>query len=364
MEIQDLLKPSMRTLPPYAALEDVNALARELGLDPDTIIKIDGNENAFGPSEHAISAITNSLLNTVHRYGDAEQRALRESIGAHINVSPDAVVCGNGSDELIDLVFRLFVAPGDDILISSPTFGMYSFDASLHGAQVVDVPLGPQWNFDSERLLIEATRSKVVFIPSPNNPTGNSISLKLVTELLAAGSIVVIDEAYIEFSTHESLVQLASATPRLIVLRTFSKWGGLAGLRIGYGVMHPETAQICMQAKQPYNIGIAAEVAALASLEDSDSLDEKAAIIVNERDRLAEEFQSLGWINPWQSDASFLLCRLDGISGLELRDRLRTEGIFTRYIAHPRLEDHLRLSIATPEENNEVLRVLKEIGSE
>ena len=96
MEIQDLLKPSMRTLPPYAALEDVNALARELGLDPDKIIKIDGNENAFGPSEHAISAITNSLLNTVHRYGDAEQRALRESIGAHINVSPDAVVCGNG----------------------------------------------------------------------------------------------------------------------------------------------------------------------------------------------------------------------------------------------------------------------------
>jgi histidinol-phosphate aminotransferase len=241
---------------------------------------------------------------------------------------------------------------------------MYSFDASLHGANVIDVPLGEGWEFDEESLEKAARNAKLVFIPSPNNPTGNMIPMRLVKRLLETGAVVVIDEAYIEFSDTASLATWVEKIPNLVVLRTFSKWGGLAGLRIGYGIMHPELVSICLQAKQPYNISVVAEAAALAALADSATLDARAEIISTERDRMSAELAKTEWMNPWPSNASFVLFHLDGISGLGLRDKLRLKGIFTRYIAHPRLENHLRISIATPDENDRIIEAIREIESE
>lgn len=358
------LKTTLRELPPYAALEDVEFLATELGISPSSVIKVDGNENPYGPSDATLRALEPLNKIKLHHYGDSDQRRLRLAIAEHLSVRFDSVICGNGSDELIDLMFRLFINEGDNIVISSPTFGMYSFDASLHGANVIDVPLSEGWKFDEESLEKAARDAKLVFIPSPNNPTGNMIPMRLVKKLLETGAVVVIDEAYIEFSKTASLATWVEKIPNLVVLRTFSKWGGLAGLRIGYGIMHPELVSICLQAKQPYNISVVAEAAALAALADSATLDARAEIISSERDRMSSELAKTEWMIPWPSDASFVLFRLDGISGLGLRDKLRLKGIFTRYIAHPRLEDHLRISIATPDANDRIIEAIREIEPE
>jgi histidinol-phosphate aminotransferase len=362
--VSDSLKTTLRELPPYAALEDVEFLATELGITPGSIIKVDGNENPYGPSDATLRALESLRKIRLHHYGDSDQRRLRSAIADHLSVGFDSVICGNGSDELIDLMFRLFINEGDNIVISSPTFGMYSFDASLHGANVIDVPLSEEWEFDEEGLEKAARDAKLVFIPSPNNPTGNTIPIRLVKKLLKTGAVVVIDEAYIEFSKTTSLAAWVEKIPNLVVLRTFSKWGGLAGLRIGYGVMHPELVNICLQAKQPYNISVIAEAAALAALADSATLDARAEIISAERDRMSAEIAKTEWMTPWPSDASFILFHLDGISGLELRDKLRLQGIFSRYIAHPRLENHLRISIATPDQNDRIISTIKEIEPE
>ncbi len=307
------LRRSLQMLPEYAALEDPAEVAEAFGLDLADVIKVDGNENPYGPSPKALEALQRVGYDP-GRYGDADQKALRAAIGGHLDVPAEAVVCGAGSDELIEMLFRLFVDEGDRIVTASPTFGMYAFNAQVTGAEVLDVPLLENWAFDTEGLVDASMQSKVTFIPSPNNPTGNPLPLSLVDRLLETGNMLVVDEAYIEFSQEPSMAKRAAETPGLVVLRTFSKWGGLAGMRIGYGVMHPETAAILMQAKDPYNINAAAEAAAIASIEDSAVLDERACTLAAERDRMAEALAALGWVHPYPSEAVFLLMRLDGRS--------------------------------------------------
>ncbi|MCA9849079.1 MAG: histidinol-phosphate transaminase [Dehalococcoidia bacterium] len=357
------LRRALPALPEYAALEDTNELAARFGIKPEEIVKVDGNENPYGPSPKALEVLAR-VAYPVHQYGDADQKALRGALSAHLGVPADAIVCGAGSDELIEMLFRLFVEEGDRIVTASPTFGMYAFNAQVAAAEIVDVPLLADWQFDTEGLVDAALQSKITFIPRPNNPTGNEIPDSVIDRLIETGTLLVIDEAYIEFSQTPSLAQRAAETPGLIVLRTFSKWGGLAGLRIGYGVMHPETAMILMQTKDPYNVNAAAEAAALASLEDVETLDERACTLAGERDRLIEELGALGWVFPYPSDAVFILMRLEGITGRDLRDRLRQRGIFTRYMDSPRLQDHLRISIGLPEQNDRIMEAFRAIGQE
>jgi histidinol-phosphate aminotransferase len=357
------LRRALQALPDYAALEDADEIARQYGIAPADIIKVDGNENPYGPSPRALDVLR-ALAFPVHHYGDADQKALRGALAKHLDVPADTIVCGAGSDELIEMIFRLFVEEGDRIVTSSPTFGMYAFNAQVAAAEIADVPLLADWQFDAEALVDAALTSKVTFIPRPNNPTGNEIPEALIDRLIETGTMLVIDEAYIEFSQTPSLARRAAVTPGLVVLRTFSKWGGLAGLRAGYGVMHPETAGILMQTKDPYNLNAAAEAAALASLEDVELLDERACTLAGERDRMTEGLRALGWVFPYPSDAVFILMRLEGITGRDLRDRLRQRGIFTRYMDTPRLQDHLRISIGLPEQNDRILAAYREIGQE
>jgi histidinol-phosphate aminotransferase len=357
------LRPSLRgRLPEYAALEDLDVLAVQYGVDPADVLKLDGNENPWGPSPK-----TREALRSAYRaewYADPAQQRLRAAIGARLGVSPDAVVAGAGSDELIDLLFRLFVNEDDRVVICSPTFGMYAFDAALTGAEVVDVPLLDDWTYDMEPLIEAARQAKAVFIPSPNNPTGNVVPEGLVDRLLDSGALVVIDEAYIEFAHAESLASRAADDLGLVVLRTLSKWGGLAGLRLGYGAMHPTTASLIMRAKQPYNVNAAAEVAAIAAFEDAAVLDDRACILAGERDRVAEALGELGWVHPWPSEANFLLLRLERGDGFAVREAMRRRGVFTRYFTHPRLRDHIRLSMGTPEQNDRVIEAFRAVGEE
>ena len=266
-------------------------------------------------------------------------------------------------------MFRVFVDPGDRIVIASPTFGMYGFGARLYGATLVDAPRHEaDWSLDADALVEAAGGAKAVFIPSPNNPTGGLLPPDVRDRLLASGALLVVDEAYIEFAHGESLVEwAASGDAPLIVLRTFSKWAGLAGLRVGYGVMPGPIADAFMQWKQPYGVNLAAEAAAIASIEDATLLDERACEIAGERERLEALLREDGWLEPTSSEANFLLCRMSdrlGGDGAALREALARRGVFVRFFSDPRLRRHVRISAGTPADTNRVLAALDEAGRE
>ena len=357
------LRASLRSLRGYEPIDPPEELAARYGVPPDRIVKLDGNENPYGPSPRARAALAGEY--PAHRYPDPDQRLLRAALAERHDVPPGCIVAGAGSDELIDLVFRAYVEPGDRVVIASPTFGMYGFDAELHGAELRDVPRRDDgWSIDEEALLAAAGDAKAVFLPSPNTPTGNMLPPELPERLLERGALVVIDEAYIEFSRQRSLASIAAAGAPLLVLRTFSKWGGLAGLRVGYGVMPPEIAATFMQVRQPYSLSVAAEVAALATLQDSELLDERACVIAGERDRMAEELRATGWIEPAPSEANFVLCRLLRADGATVREALRRHGVFVRTFDDERLHHHIRISAGTPQDTERLLEALREVERE
>lgn len=362
----------MRGYEPIAPPEEVAArygIASD-GISPDGIVKLDGNENPYGPSPRARAALAAPY--EVHRYPDPDQRRLRAALADRLGVEAGSIVAGAGADELIDLVFRAYVEPGDAVVVASPTFGMYAFDAELHGARLVDVPRrATDWELDEDALVEAAAAAKVVFIPSPNNPTGNPLPPATAERLLDTGALVVVDEAYIEFShgaSAASLVRRAADGEPLIVLRTFSKWAGLAGLRVGYGVMPPAIAEVFMQVKQPYGVNVAAEAAALASLEDAALLDERACEIAGERDRMAEALAATGCFEPSPSEANFVLCRLSGtlagVPGDAVQEALRRRGVFVRHFGDQRLSQHLRISAGTPQDTARLLAAVGEVRTE
>jgi histidinol-phosphate aminotransferase len=356
------LRPALRALHGYQPIAPPEEVAAQYGVPAERIVKLDGNENPYGPSPRALAALAAPYA--AHRYPDPDQRRLRAALAARHGVTPEAIVAGAGSDELIDLLFRAYVEPGDRIVIASPTFGMYAFDAELHGAELVDVPLRDDWTADAAALGRAAAGARAVFIPSPNNPTGGLLPAAAVERLLESGALLVVDEAYIEFAHAESLAARAAAGAPLAVLRTFSKWAGLAGLRVGYAVLPSEVAQVLMQVKQPYGVSVPAEVAALASLEDAALLDERACAITGERDRLARELAALGWLHPAPSEANFLLVRADRGDAFTVREALRRRGVFVRAFDHPRLRRHVRISVGTPQDSERLLEALTAAAAE
>lgn len=356
------LNPHIRDLPSYEALEDLEGLTSVYGFEPTDILKLDGNENAFGPSPKALAALQTGY--DAGRYADASQVRLRSAIADYVGVQPEHIVAGAGSDELIGLIYSLWVSSEDTVVTAGPTFGMYAFGSALHGSNFIDVPRLEDWSIDTVALLAAARDAKVVFLASPNNPTGNLLQPELIDEILEMGALLVLDEAYIEFTETESTAVRATSEAALIVLRTFSKWGGIAGMRVGYAVGIEESIDVMLRAKQPYNISAAGEAAALASLQDIAILDERARILVKERERLADIMNQTGYLEPSASDANFLLVQvLDARSGHEVSEALRRHGIFVRTYTDRRLEDYFRISIGTPKQNARIIDAIAEIGN-
>lgn len=361
------LRPALRGMDGYEPIEPPEEAASRYGVAPADVVKVDGNENPYGPSPRALKALAGGY--EAHRYPDPDQRRLRAALARRHHIPESSIVAGAGADELIDLVFRVFVDPGDRVVISSPTFGMYGFGARLYGANLVDAPrVEADWSIDADALVEAAEGAKAVFVPSPNNPTGGLLPPDVCERLLASGTLLVVDEAYIEFAHGESLVPLAaSGDAPLIVLRTFSKWAGLAGLRVGYGVMPRPIADAFMQWKQPYGVNLAAEAAVIASVEDATLLDERACEIAGERGRLEAGLRDGEWLEPAPSEANFLLCRMSdrlGGDGAALREALARRGVFVRFFSDPRLGRHVRISVGMPTDTDRVLAALDEAGRE
>lgn len=369
-DMRSIIRPDLLQLPGYAPIAPTDVLAERYGISPEKVIKLDGNENPFGPSPRALEAI--KAERNYHIYPDPDQTRVRAALAEHLGVNSDSVVCGLGSDDLIDLIIRAVVSPGfgpsadrNAVISCPPTFGMYEFSAEVAGARVIEVPRLENFAIDVDAIEKAAPSATLIFLACPNNPTGNRMSEQELQVLLATGLLVVVDEAYVEFAgAAHSYVPLVVSHENLVVLRTFSKWAGLAGLRAGYGVMSPVLASILMTIKQPYNLNVAAGVAMLASLEDRALLDERACIIAGVREKMSEELSGIGWIRPYPSEGNFVLCHLDGVDALEVKERLAKRGIFVRSFDTRALRNHLRISAGLEEQIEPVVRALREIGGE
>jgi histidinol-phosphate aminotransferase len=344
----------------YIPIEPTEVLSQRAELPSSKVIKLDGNENPYGCSPKVYQAL--ATYPYYHNYPDPEQSELRKALEKYTGLGHQYIVCGMGSDELIDLILRLFLKPGDEVINCPPTFGMYPFSTDVCGGRVVDVPRMEDFTLYMVGMKKALTgRTKAIFVASPNNPTGDTATEKEVMELVGTGKIVVVDEAYFEFS-NVTMANLVPAYPNLIVLRTFSKWAGLAGLRIGYGFFPIEIADYLMKIKQPYNANAAAQAAVLASLADVEYLRANVTKIVMERERLFGKLKELDWLRPYPSSGNFILCSLPEGRAKEIWQQLRKKGIFVRYFDTSRLKDCLRISVGKPEDTDALVKALKEVN--
>ncbi len=358
--VGQLVRPHLASVETYQPVDPPELLAERAGISPGSIVKLNGNENPYGPSPRAIEAVSKTPL---HIYPDPFQRKLRESLADYTGFGPERIVAGAGSDELIDLLFKLLIEPGDVILDCEPTFAMYAFCARIAGGELRLVQRDELFEVDLDAVTESITENtKLIFLSSPNNPTGNLVSESQVRALLDTGLVVVIDEAYYEFSG-QTVAGLLNEYDNLVVLRTMSKWAGLAGLRIGYGVMDTVLIDHIIDIKSPYNVNIAAESAALASLEDRDYLLCNVRQIVEDRESMYAALTEIDGIAPWPSQGNYILCRMNTPErAANMVDALESRGIFVRRFGSDRLADCFRVAIGTASENERFLDAVREIA--
>jgi len=360
------VRSHLESLPPYIPIEPFEILSARIGRSPDQIIKLDANENPYGPLPVVRKAL--GELDFPHIYPDPESRALRKSLETFTGVPAEYLLAGSGADELIDLLMRVFLEPNDCILSCPPTFGMYSFDAELNAGRCIEAPRNADFSLDmkSIRKAVEAFHPKLFFIASPNNPDGSLIGSNVMDELLSLPTLIVLDEAYIEFAGENlgsslSRIREVPSRENLIVLRTFSKWAGLAGLRIGYGAFPLWLMPTLWKSKQPYNVNVAASVAAQVSLKHADELAKAVEQLKNERTRLFAALQEISYLKPYPTQANFILCRVIGRDAAELKSWLAQEhGIFIRYFNKPGLRDAIRISVGRTQDTDALIKALKE----
>ena len=359
----DFLRQQVTEIPPYEPILPYHVLSEELGIPAKELIKLDANENPYGPIKTVSQAI--GSLDTLHIYPDPESRRIRELLASYHQISKNQIVLGAGADELIDLIMRIFFEPGDRLINCPPTFGMYAFDGALNHAEVIDVPRNSDFSLDIEALenTVETMQPKMLFLANPNNPDGGMISEEEFERLVKLPLVLVLDEAYINFGGEDrSKIREVQESPHLFVLRSFSKWAGLAGIRIGYGVFPTEIVPTLMKTKQPYNVAVIAEEAAITSIQNVHELDINSALIIEGRLKLFNELRQIPWIQPYPSEANFILCKVNGITAVEVKEALRKKGILIRYFDKLGLRDHIRISVGTMNQIDSLINAMKGIG--
>lgn len=366
-DVTHMIRPDILKLEPYTPVTPPDVLAERLGLAAGQIIKLDANENPYGPAPAVFEALAQAPC---AHYPDPDHTHLRAALSRYTGHPVETILCGAGADELIDLLLRLFIQPGDHVIDCPPTFGMYSFDTAVCGGALVEVPRREDFALDLPIIEHAAnhTGAKMLFIASPNNPSGNSIARQDIEHLLRLPLLVVVDEAYIEFTDNpRGLSDMVGQHANLVVLRTFSKWAGLAGLRVGYALLPEPLAEHLWKIKQPYNVNVAAEVAAIASLNALDHLHANIASIVSERERMLAALRELPFLTVYPTQTNFILCRVAASNGEnsahQIKRTLEQEGIMVRYYQKPGLNDCIRISIGTPGQNDALLAALRRPGN-
>jgi histidinol-phosphate aminotransferase len=357
--VEQRIRKDLKDIRDYIPIEPTDVLSQRIDISMEKVIKLDGNENPYGCSDRVRQALAS--FSYYHNYPDPEQRELRKALAKYICVSSECILAGSGSDELIDLILRLFIEPGDKVINCPPTFGMYPFSTAICGGKTINIPRKIDFSLDIKTIKKTIDqRTKVLFIASPNNPSGNITSEAEIAALLDTGIIIVVDEAYAEFSGC-SIKEFCSKYPNLIVLRTFSKWAGLAGLRAGYGIFPENISKLLMKIKQPYNVNIAAQIAVLESLKDIEYLNNTVKKIIEEREQLSKRLSQLSWLKIYPSKANFILCKVLNGKARDIYGELQRKGIFIRHFDTLELADFLRISVGKPEHTSSLIAALKEM---
>jgi histidinol-phosphate aminotransferase len=353
-------RPAVFDIRPYVPGKPIEEVQRELGLTD--VIKLASNENPRGPSPAALAALR-EWLPKAHLYPDGAALRLKEGIARHAGVEPENVIVGNGSDELIKLLAETFLNPGDEVVMADPSFSEYAFAALLLGARVRKVPLTGERHDLAAMAEAIGPRTKLVFLCNPNNPTGTIVTAGEVQEFLARVPeevVVVFDQAYEEYVTapaYGSGLPYVLGGRRAIVLRTFSKIYGLAGLRVGYGIAAPELLALVERAREPFNVNQAAQVAAEAALEDRDFVAGSRELNTRERERLETALAGRGY-SVVPSQANFLFVDV-GVDSAALFRHLLSLGVIVRSGDVFQRPTHLRVTVGTPDQNDRFLAAVE-----
>jgi histidinol-phosphate aminotransferase len=383
VDFTSFIRPGVAAMKPYTPILPFEVLAQKLGRAPDQIVKLDANENPYGPSPRARAALAKAAFLNI--YPDPANTFLREALARFTGLPQDRLFPGAGADELIDLALRATITPGDVVIDCPPSFGMYPFSSAVNAAQFIEVPRRADFALDVpaiESAVRSNPRAKVLFVCSPNNPDGSLVSDGDLRRLLTLPVLVVLDEAYVEFSTgiqgQNSMADTGKGAdarsmgsaghiawtldyPNLAVLRTFSKLAGLAGLRVGYGAFPEWLLPQLWKIKQPYNVNVAATLAALASLEDLATLQDNLGKLMAERARLGAALSELNFLQVHPSSANFLLCRVLDREARQLQLALEEHGVLVRYFDRPGLQDCIRISVGKPEHTEALIAALKRV---
>jgi histidinol dehydrogenase len=347
---------------PYVPIVPFEIWAERLGRSPETIVKLDANENPYGPAPRARAALQSAKWLNI--YPDPGSTLLRRALADYLNLPIEMIMAGSGVDELLDLLLRPVLAPGDVVVNCEPTFGMYAFLTNVNHGRLLDVKRRADFRLEVEAIA-EAVktepRAKVLFVCSPNNPDGSVVSDSELQRLLELPLLVVLDEAYVEFYG-KSRIEWIRDHSNMVVLRTFSKWAGLAGLRVGYGAFPDWLISRMWCIKQPYNVNSAGQQAALASLEEADWLMANVERLRAERGRLLEALRTLEGLLVYPSESNFILCRVVGRDALGLKRSLEQEGVLVRHFDRPDLRDCIRISVGRPQDSDALLRALRKLG--
>jgi len=356
--MRPLIRRPVRRLVPYEPPPPLDQLEAEIGRD---VLRLSANESPIGPSPLAVAAIRDEAQRA-HLYPDGSAHALRAALAGQLGVSPDHLLFGNGADELIGFVARASLGPRDEVVVPHPAFEPYESAAQIMGAATIRSPLR-DYHIDLSDFLTKVTkRTKIVFLANPHNPTGTIVSkreFEAFLDALAPEPLLVVDEAYWEFADDPEFpagTEFLARRPRLLILRTFSKIAGLAGLRIGYAIGAPRLIRDLNRVREPFNVNRLAQAAALAALKDAEHRERTRAIVREERLFLSGEYRRRG-LRPVPTQANFFLVEV-GPEAATLRDRMLKEGVLVREGSAVGFPGHLRVSVGTREQNLRMLEAL------
>jgi histidinol-phosphate aminotransferase len=353
----------LQTLPVYLPGRPIEEVARELGLDPDSIIKLASNENPLGPSRRALAAMRRALPQA-NLYPDGSAFYLKQKLALKLGVAPGHLILGNGSNELLELLGHALLSPEAEVVVSEYCFAVYPIVTALFGAKLVSVP-ARHYGHDLEAMLSAITpRTQIVFVANPNNPTGTAVSREALADFISRAPsqvLIALDEAYIEFLDQplDSVAEVRQGTrSNLFLMRTFSKIYGLAGVRLGYGVGSPGLIAELEKIRQPFNVNAVAQAGALAALEDEEHAARTRRITSRGLKVYAKAFRKMG-LEFSPSNANFVLVKVG--DGQRVFNELQKKGVIVRPMASYQLPEWIRISMGTPKQNQRCLDALRAV---
>lgn len=357
--INTFVRPEFLKLQPYPATLTLEQLAAKLKIPKRKIVKLNTAENSA-----VAEFYLNRIKNTYYSYPDPYSVKLRQAIGRFIGFSPEWIVCGNGSDELIDLLIALFVSQSEQVLLCPPTFPMYEFCCAVRGVKIKKVPRNKSLNINFKKLIsVISNRTKLVFIDSPGNPTGKLLDEKQLIILLQKKIIVVVDEAYFEYSG-QTVASLIKRYPNLVVIRSFSKWAGLAGLRLGYLIANPEVIKIFLLIKPPYNVNSVAQEVGLLASRNRKQIIRKLQSQLAIKKIIVKELRQFKNLKIEAGQGSYILLQVLNANRDAIISKLKKRGILVKPINQPQLTNSFLVSLESRPKMNKLIKVLKQITKE